>query len=308
MKNTCFRQYLRYFIAINKIAFGCVTVLSLLAGCVAAPGAAQPGTAPAAVQSAQQLEQRAAQAFTRGEWADALADYQAASGIYASLAMTDAQLRTQLSMARVEAESGQTQQALKTVESVLQRIDRVTGMAADASGMQGVRIQDSTRLVAHGRAAALLMATDPGQAQQHWRQARQLCGTQCPQLASLLVLQARMALQQGDAAAGWRSATEALQARPTAVERANALRVRVLAALQLRQLDGAAADAQTALQLDQGLGLSARVVEDLRVLVAVHRALGDSRQALYFQGLLTQAESARRALQDGASTPSAGAI
>jgi tetratricopeptide (TPR) repeat protein len=304
MKNTSFPQQERGFIAIKTRAFGLRLAVLMSAAMLVACAATTPGgpageaakqPVPPAVRSAQQLEQRAAQAFTRSEWADAQADYQTASGIYASLAMTDAQLRAQLSVARVQAESGQSAPALQTIEAVLKRVD-------------SAQVQDSTRLIAHGRAAALLMVTDPANAQQHWQQARDLCAAQCAQLASLWVLQARMALQRGDAAAGLAAANAALQAKPTSVERANALRVRVTAALQLHQLAGAEADGQAALHIDQSLGLSTRVIEDLRVLVAVYRAQGNAAQAAHHQGLLTQAEAARRALQGDAPIPAAGSI
>jgi len=305
MKNTDFPQQISQFIAIKSraIAGSLVGVLAaaVLVGCAATPPGGSAGSAnsplpvPPAVRSAQQLEQQAGQAFTRSEWADALADYQTAAGIYASLAMTDAQLRAQLSVARVQAESGQPTPALQTIEAVLKRLD-------------GAQVQDNTRVIAHGRAAALLMVADPARAQQHWTQARQLCVAPCAQLASLWVLQARMALQRGDAAAGLTAANAALQAQPSTVERANALRVRVTAALQLHRLDGAEADGQTALRIDQSLGLSARVVEDLRVLVAVYRAQGNAAQAAHHQGLLTQAEAARRALQRDATPTAAGSM
>ena len=269
--------------AIKNVVFSGVVLFGLL-GCAAAPFSSSSALpASPAVLAAQRLEQRAAQAFTQSEWASAQADYQTAAGVYASLALTDAHLRALLNLARVQAESGQPAAALGTVQEVLQRME-VAG-------------QDSTKLIAHGRAAALLLASDTPAAQRHWQQAHTLCAAQCPQRAALSVLEARLALHSGDAVAAFNAATLALQANPAPVERANALRVRAHAALALHQFDSAMEDAKTALGLDQGLGLSGKVVEDLRSLVDIFQALGNAAPLAHYQALLAQTLAARRALQ-----------
>jgi hypothetical protein len=253
--------------------------LALLA-CASAPPA---GPAPA-LQTAQHLEQRAAQAFAHGDRAAALASYQAASNVYASLALTEQLVLAQLSIARVQSEMGLADngkvQALKTIAWVLAQITANPTLPV------------STQLLAYGRAAALQLGRDPVAANQHLQQAFNLCQASCPQLAALQVLQSRWTLQQGMADAALAASTAALQTATAAqsmAEQANARRVRARAALALQQPRAAADDAQISLVLDQTLGLATRVQEDLQLLVAASQALGDTAQAQRYQGLWDQA-------------------
>lgn len=281
--------------AIYKRAILLLFPLCLLA-CATAPSA----PVPPALQAAQRLEQRAAQAFAQGDWPAAQTDYQTAAEVYASLALVEPQMRVWLSLARVQSETGQTVLALQTVNRVLAQ----PGFKGLGTGIQ---------LLAHGRAGALQMTSDTAAAQAHVQQALALCAGTCAQQAALQVLQARIALQQGQAPQALVQAGNALKsiaatAHPegtgtqnssysTATEQANALRVRALAALALQQPRAAADDAQAALALDQSLGLAARVVDDLRVLVDAYRALGDTAQIQRHQALLDVAVAARLALR-----------
>lgn len=276
--------------AVKNVVFGLAVCSGLLA-CASAP----PAPVPPALQAAQRLEQRAAQAFAQGDWPDAQADYQTAAEVYASLALVEPQMRTLLSLARVQSEAGQTALALQTVNRVLAQPDFTV-------------LSTGTQLLAHGRAGALGLSSDASAAQMHVQQALALCAGTCTQQAALQVLQARIALQQGQAAqalvlVNFALKTIAYVARPVsstaelkAVEQANALRVRAYAALALQQAHTAAEDAQAALALDQNQGLSARVVDDLRILVDAYRSLGDTLQTQRYQALLDVAVAARAAL------------
>jgi len=266
--------------------------LGLLA-CAAAP----LPTVPPALQAALRLEQRGAQAFAQGDWPAAQADYQTASEVYASLALVEPQMRAWLSLARVQSEAGQGALASQTVNRVLAQ----PGLSTD------------TQLLAQGRAGALLLARDTAGAQTYVQQALTLCAKTCTQQAALLVLQSRIALQQGQAAQAMLWANDAIEnTAPTAhpasakaqysaytvsTEHANALRMRALAALALQQPRAAADDAQAALVLDQNRGLAARVVEDLQVLVDAYRALDDTVQTQRHQAQLDAAVAARLALR-----------
>lgn len=282
-------------VAINKRV-----ILLLLPLCLLACASVPPPPVPPALQAAQRLEQRAAQAFAQGDWPAAQSDYQTAAEVYASLALVEPQLRAWLSLARVQSEAGQTVLALQTVNRVLAQ-----------PGFKGLDI--GIQLLAHGRAGALQMTSDTAAAQTHVQQALALCTGTCAQQAALQVLQARIALQQGQAPQALVQAGNALKsiaaaahpertgaknsAYSTATEQANALRVRALAALALQQPRAAADDAQIALALDQSLGLAARVVDDLRVLVDAYRALDDTAQTQRYQALLDVAVAARLALR-----------
>lgn len=281
--------------AINKRV-----ILLLLPLCLLACASVPPPPVPPALQAAQRLEQRAAHAFAQGDWPAAQTDYQTAAEVYASLALVEPQMRVWLSLARVQSETGQTVLALQTVNRVLAQ----PGFKGLGTGIQ---------LLAHGRAGALQMTSDAIAAQVHVQQALALCANTCTQQAALQVLQARIALQQGQASQALMQADNALKsiaatAHPertgaqnssysTATEQANALRVRALAALALQQPRAAADDAQAALALDQSLGLAARVVDDLRVLVDAYQALGDTAQTQRHHALLDGAVAARLALR-----------
>lgn len=272
--------------SVLRLVRGCAGLalsLSLLA-CVSAP---VPAPAPA-LQAAHRLEQRAAQAFAKGDAAGALADYQTAAQVYASLALTEPQLQALLNVARVQADLGatdatQARLAVQTVERVLAHIAANPGLSP---GLQ---------VLAHGRAAALRLKGDPVLAQGHLQQALALCNVTCPQAAALHVLQARLYWQQGQAADAVAVATLALQAAvraPNPAEQANARRIRALAGLAQHPL-AAADDVHIALRLDQSLGLAYRVQDDLRLLVTAYRALGDEPQARAYQALLDEALAAQ---------------
>lgn len=271
--------------SLKSVFLSLAVCLGLLA-CAAAP----LPTVPPALQAAQRLEQRAAQAFVQGDFPVAQVDYQTAAEVYASLALVEPQMRVWLSLARVQSEAGQTALALQSVLRVLAQPGLSTG----------------TQLLAQGRAGALLLARDTAAAQTYVQQALTLCAKTCTEQSALLVLQSRIALQQGRADQAMVWANDALKniaatGRPSSTtEQANALRMRALAALALQQPRAAADDAQAALALDQTLGLAARVVDDLHALVDAYRALGDTAQTQRQQALLDVAVAARLALQSRA--------
>lgn len=254
---------------INLMALVLAAAL-LLAAC------AGPSTTPAnglsdlaqaaPMQAARALEQRAAQAFGRGEHRAALADYRQAATLYASLAALDAQLRAQLNAARVLADSGDTAAGVATLDEVLARMAQADAlgaspvMTAAATNAPATSVSADTRLLAYGRAAALRLTSDASAAQLqaaelHLARASTLCGLvvanatnltnatnatnatnvlatpPCPQAAALYVLQARAALLRRDPTRAQALASAALRMQPSAAEQANALRLRAYAAL-----------------------------------------------------------------------------
>ncbi len=282
IKNTKNTKNLR---SLKSVFLSLAVCLGLIA-CAAAP----LPTVPPALQAAQRLEQRAAQAFAQGDFPVAQADYQTAAEVYASLALVEPQMRVLLSLARVQSEDGQTALALQTVNRVLAQ----------------PWLSTDTHLLALGRGGALLLARDNAAAQTYVQQALTLCAKTCSQQSALLVLQSRVALQQGHADQAIVLANDALKSIAatglplSTTEQANALHMRALAALSLQQPRAAADDAQAALALDQSLGIAARVVDDLRVLVDAYRALGDTVQTRRQQALLDVAVAARLALRSRA--------
>jgi hypothetical protein len=94
-------------------------------------------------------------------------------------------------------------------------------------------------------------------------------------------------------------ATSALSTATTPLDRANALRSRAQAkSAQLNGWEQAAQDVLNALQLDQDLAMSERVILDLQVLVSIYRASGNVVRAESYDKLLQQAQAANKALKE----------
>lgn len=270
----------------------CAVGLALVVSACASRGPVE--RPPQVLAQAATLSRQAAQDFGRGALVAAEQQYRAAVALYASVARLDEQLQAMLSLARVQAaQDGSSEQALITVRQVLARIEQTPSSEAAI-------ISAETRVLAHGRAAALLMARDVDQAANHWREASAACASPCAHAAALSVLRARLHLQAGEPAAARDLMTTLL---PPAVvpeaEQANAWRVRAQALLALQQPAAALADVEQALAIDRRLALSARVVEGLRLQVAAYAALGDAARQAHAQALLNDALQARRDLGPG---------
>jgi tetratricopeptide (TPR) repeat protein len=262
----------------------------LIAGCSTNTGASgtkassKSASDSALLQAASSMQQRANAAYTAGDLAAAAAGYEAAATIYESLALTEPQAVARLSAARAVAESrGGLERATAMVQRVL----------ADAA-----QLSPPTRITAHGRAAALYLAQGGALplANTQLQAAQTLCANACPQAAALLVLRSRLQLAQGDASAALASASQALS---DSAEQANALRARAQAQAQLGQHSAVIADASAALALDRSAGQAARVLLDLQLLAAAHRALNQLDQAQYFDNLAARSAQAQQAVERG---------
>ena len=248
----------------------------------------------AALNSAQTLERRAAQAYAQGDLPSADAAYASAALVYESLAMAQPLARARLNQARVLAEALQTPRAVQLVDAVLAQPDL---------GMLGAE----TLAVAYGRAAALQLSLgEPTKAQSHWQSALAACANTCAAQSALQVLRARLDLALGNAAAAVQSASAALSSNAAGgqsssnPEQANALRVRAQAYAALGQPANSLSDASAALALDQQAGAANKVVSDLDLLASAHQALGDNAQAQRYTQLAQSARAALLALQNGA--------
>jgi hypothetical protein len=253
--------------------------LALLVGLMACSSAPPAKQDSAMVQTAQNMERRAAQSFARGEWAAAASTFESAAWVYETLALPEPQARARLSQARAVAQGGRADQALPIVLNVIE---------------QSNTLSSGTRATAHGRAAALLMASDAASANRHVQDAMAACAGTCAQLSALTVLRARAQLANNQAGQASATAGQALAVAANDTDRANALRLRAQAALG--QHAAALADANQALALDQALGLSERVMADLQLLQNASTALGDAAAAQRYDALIARARSAAAAL------------
>lgn len=285
MKHLFARAWLRWMGAFSL----CSVSLILLAACASTPTPTptSPVSIPSAMVDAQTLETAAARAYARSDLVRASAQYQQAARLYASLAQVDWQAQALLNQARVQADAGLPDLAVATVRSALDL----------------VALSEAVQTLAHGRLAALLLERDAVTAAQHLGQARALCQAACRESSALHALAARLALLQGDALRARVAAESAAGTAQTPADRANAWRLLAQAALLLPGADLAQAvrNAQAALQLDQNLGVAARVQADLNLLVSLHRARGETAPMQRYEALARGAQAARLAL--GAHAP-----
>jgi tetratricopeptide (TPR) repeat protein len=262
-------------------AVSVVLLVGLMLGAVACSSAPPAKVDSAMVQTAQNMERRAAQSFARGEWAAAASTFESAAWVYETLALPEPQARARLSQARAVAEGGRVDQALTIVLNVIE---------------QSGGLSNDTRAIAHGRAAALLMASDAASANRHVQDAMSACAGTCAQLSALTVLRARAQLASNQASEASATAGQALAVATNDNDRANALRLRAQAQAALSQHAAALADANQALVLDQALGLPERVMADLQLLQRASSALGDTAAAQRYDALLARARTAAAAL------------
>ena len=265
----------------------CITLASLLSACSQTPLISPAATA------AQASSQRGTQAFSKGELAAAQREFTSALHLYESLGDSAGRASSLLSLARIYAQAGRTDDALAAVQAVLN----------DPSPTGGAQM-----ITAHGRAAALLLAKGDTQlADIQLTRAAALCGADCSEAGALWVLRARSALLQQQPALALKLATDALglltastppMRRPQAsAERANALRVQAQAYRALGQHAAAADSAKSALELDRALGLAERVQLDLDLLAQTYSALGASALSQQYLTLAARARAASRELR-----------
>ena len=268
-----------------------LSCLALVFACCLTACSQAPLVSPA-IAAAQASSQRGAQAFSKGELAIAQREYTTALRIHESLGDSAGRASSLLSLARIYAQAGRSDDALAAVQEVL-----------NDPNLAGTALL----ITAHGRAAGLLLAKgDVTNAGLQLTRAGVLCGSGCSDAGALMVLRSRAALLQQQPALALKLATEALTLVPAAstppvrqpqasAERANALRVQAQAHAALGQHALAAEPAKAALELDRALGLADRIQLDLDLLAQTYSALGVPALS---QQYLTLAERARAASRD----------
>lgn len=259
-------------------------LLLQLAGCASPP--ARPPSPTQALASAS--SERGARALQRGDWAQALAHYQAT--LQAAVALQDPAL------------TGAARLGLSVVQARLGALDAANAQA-DQILARPTYFDASQQARAAARKAVLALdGPQPADALRWADRAEGLCAAPCALAPLLGNLRAHAALARGDGATAARLAEAAARAAEAAGqdgEWASALRLQARALGPLGQADRAAAALALALQIDRRLGQPDRValdlllaaeVEDLRGqrdaatdllqrALAVYSASGDARQA-----------------------------
>jgi tetratricopeptide (TPR) repeat protein len=235
-----------------------------------------------ALESAERLEHRGSAAYAKGDHIGAAKDFQTAAYVYESLAMVDALANAQLSLARIDSDDGRPADALV-------RVNRVLNLPST-----GAAISSSTLLLAQGRAAALYMQQkNLSAAGSALTAAEGLCAAPCEATSALSVLRAGWHLASGDLSAAKAKATAALAQASTPSDKANALRSLAQIGLAQSLYPQAAQNGLQALQLDQSIGASNRVIADLDLLASIYAPAGDTRQATEYTDLSRAAAAAR---------------
>lgn len=267
------------FVALLALA---VSALILAAGCASKKPVEVKSPA---LESAERLEHRGAAAYAKGDHVGAAKDFQTAAYVYESLAMVDPLANTQLSLARIDADDGRPAEALARVNRVLNQPST------------GASLAPSTMLLAQGRAAALyIQQKNLSAASAALTVAENLCASSCEALSALSVLRASWHLASGDLIAAKTKATTALTQASTPSDKANALRSLAQTGLAQNLYPQAAQDGLQALQLDQSIGASNRVIADLDLLANIYTKAGDMPKATQYLDLSRAATAARAQL------------
>ncbi len=264
------------FFSILAIA---VSALMLAAGCASKKPTEVKSPA---LESAERLEHRGSAAYAKGDHMGAAKDFQTAAYVYESLAMVDALANVQLSLARIDSDDGRPADALA-------RVNRVLTLPST-----GATIAPSTLLLAQGRVAALyLQQKNLSAAGNALTTAEGLCAAPCESASALSVLRASWHLASGDLVAAKAKATTALTQAGAPSDKANALRSLAQIGLAQSLYPQAVQDGMQALQLDQSIGASNRVIADLDLLASIYAKAGDARKAAEYTDLSRAATAAR---------------
>lgn len=264
-------------------------LLALAAGLALLACASPPARPPSPTQAlASTSSERGARALQRGDWPQALVQYQAT--LQAAVALQDPALTgaALLGLSVVQARLGALEIANAQVDHILARPAYFdAGLQARAAARKAVLALDGPQ---------------PGDALRWADRAELLCGAPCALAPLLGNLRAHAALARGDgatAASLAEAAASAAQAAGQDGEWASALRLQARALGALGQAERAAAALALALQIDRRLGQPDRVALDLLLAaevedqrgqrgaatdllqraLAVYSASGDARQA-----------------------------
>lgn len=243
----------------------------LLAACGSAPKVSEP----ALRQQAQETERDGARRYARGDYAGAARHFAVASQLQQSLDDPAAAARNQLHQARAELAAAQAEAALNRARNITH-----AELALDALLLQ---------------AQANLALGKPAAARENLAAAAASCAANCPQSASLNLLQARAALVDKRAADALRHAEAALkllQGKDETAETGNAWRLIATARLAGDDAAGALPAAQAALDIDRQLALPEKIARDWLLIGDIRKKLGAGDTAPAYQRALDVANAA----------------
>ncbi|OHC66281.1 MAG: hypothetical protein A3H93_20180 [Rhodocyclales bacterium RIFCSPLOWO2_02_FULL_63_24] len=243
----------------------------LLAACGSAPKPSEPPLRKQALEA----ESDGARRYARGDYAGAARSFGAAGRLQQSLDDSLAAARNSLHQARAELAQGQAAAALERA----QRIGDVE------FALEALLLQAQANL-ALGRPAAT---------QQALAAAATACTADCPQRASLNLLQARAALAERrapEALGHAEAALKLLQGQDEAAETGNAWRLIAAARLAGGDAAGALPAADAALGIDRQLALPEKIARDWLLIGEIRRKVGAGDTAIAYRRALEVANAA----------------
>ena len=224
-------------------------MLLLIAGCGSTPKPADPPRLKAALET----ESDGARRYERGDYVVAARRFDEAARIYASIDDDAGAVRNRLHLARTELAQGHAAAALLALPR---------NLSLESSLLQAQAELALNRLEA---------------AQQSLAAANAQCAAACPQLASLHLLQARVALtaqRAAEALAHAEAALKLLRDGNEAAETGNAWRLIAAARLATGDAAGALPAAGAALDIDRRMALPEKIARDWLLIGDIRKALG----------------------------------
>lgn len=269
-------------------------------GAAALLACACAGTVPTQNKTEQQaaaFNQRAARAFEQGDYRRAAALYEQALRLNTGVENSEGIAVNALSLARAHQAGGEAAAAHRVLD----------GLLADGP----LPLPPARRAEAQARKAQLYLDANDAARSLEWSDKALASCAGCVALPAIQTLRGRAALAAADhgAALDWANralatiGTSTASGPGSAGERANALRLAGEARLARGEHQVALATLEQALQLDRGLGLSARIFLDLMALGRVQLAMGNRTAA---RDYFVRARSVGVAANDEAGARAAG--
>jgi len=256
----------------------------LLAGCVSAP----PPAPPVAQGRLAEAEARAAAAVRGGDHAGAARFYEDALRIAISIESPDAVAENAINLSIVQQWLGRDAEARKALATILDN--------HRAAFPEKRLLQAELR-----RAIVELALKNPAEAAAWAQRAEKRCGSGCEHAATILNVQAQIALesnQSREAARLAQSAGERARSRSDRAETANALRTLGRARVYLGETAQAIDALRQAFAIDRDLADPRKIFADLTELSRASAAAGDRQSADDYRD---RAIAVGRALNDGRS-------
>ena len=242
-----------------------IWIPALLLGFITACGSAPPRQ-PLAIEQANKADHEAHRALRDGDLLRARELFRKAMLMQQALDNQPASVMAAINLASVSHKLADDATALGLLNAIL--ADVTVGIPSElraaAAFRKGIILADKGKIA---------------EAETALQRANQECNRQCAFTSGMKNLGARLALAKGEFALALTQAKSVISSSAEKEELANAQRIAATAESALQQHESALAHYQLALELDKELGLSPRIVEDLKGIASVLEKLGRKPEA-----------------------------